>query len=66
MIGVMMSTQQANYERNASMNPTAISTIIAAASFIMTIFTAVHLNQRHIDKLMEQMDKRLQEMDQKI
>lgn len=42
------------------MNPTVISTIIAAASFILTIFTAIYLNQRHVDKLVEQLDKRFE------
>jgi hypothetical protein len=40
------------------MNPVVISTIIAAASFILTIFCAIYLNQRHVDKLVEQLDKR--------
>jgi tetrahydromethanopterin S-methyltransferase subunit G len=41
------------------MNPVVISTIIASASFIITIFFAVYLNQRHVDKLMEQMNRTL-------
>jgi chromosome segregation ATPase len=40
------------------MNPVVISTIIGAGSFILTIFSAIYLNQRHVDKLMEQMEKR--------
>ncbi|MGH9839020.1 MAG: hypothetical protein ACREEM_09565 [Blastocatellia bacterium] len=43
------------------MNPIVISTIIASATFIVAIFSANWLNQRHVDKLMEQMDKRIQE-----
>ena len=43
------------------MNPIVISTIIGVASFILTIFSAIYLNQRHVDKLMEQMDKRMSE-----
>ena len=35
------------------MNPLVISTIIAAASFILTIFSALYLNQQHVNKLME-------------
>ena len=35
------------------MNPIIISTIIGAASFILTIFSALYLNQQHINKLME-------------
>ncbi|MGH9845552.1 MAG: hypothetical protein ACREEM_43130 [Blastocatellia bacterium] len=41
------------------MNPVVISTIIGVASFILTIFSAIYLNQRHVDNLMEQMDKRM-------
>lgn len=42
------------------MNPIVISTIIGGASFILTIFFAIYLNQRHVDKLMEQMDKKFE------
>jgi septal ring factor EnvC (AmiA/AmiB activator) len=35
------------------MNPIVISTIIGAASFILTIFSALYLNHRHVDKLIE-------------
>jgi hypothetical protein len=42
------------------MNPVVISTIIAAASFILTIFSAIYLNQRHVDKLVEQLEKRFE------
>jgi hypothetical protein len=42
------------------MNPVVISTIIAAASFILTIFCAIYLNQRHVDKLVEQLDRRFE------
>jgi hypothetical protein len=42
------------------MNPIVISTIIAAASFILTIFCAIYLNQRHVDKLVDQLDKRFE------
>lgn len=35
------------------MNPIVTSTIIAAASFILTIFSALYLNQQHVNKLME-------------
>lgn len=48
------------------MNPIVISAIIASGSFILTIFGAIYLNQRHVDKLMEQMDKRLEEMDKRF
>lgn len=41
------------------MNPIVISTIIASASFILSIFSALYLSQRHVDKLMEQLDKRI-------
>jgi hypothetical protein len=40
------------------MNPIVISTIIGAGSFILTIFSTIYLNQRHVDKLIEQMEKR--------
>jgi uncharacterized protein YoxC len=43
------------------MNQTTISVIISAATFILTIFSAVYLNQRHTDKLVEQLEKRLEE-----
>jgi hypothetical protein len=42
------------------MNPVVISTIIAAASFTLTIFSAIYLNQRHVDKLIEQLEKRFE------
>ena len=42
------------------MNPVVISTIIAAASFILTIFSAIYLNQLHVDKLVEQLEKRFE------
>ena len=42
------------------MNPVVVSTIIAAASFILTIFSAIYLNQRHVDKLVEQLEKRFE------
>lgn len=35
------------------MNPIIISTIIASAGFILTIFSALYLNQQHVNKLME-------------
>lgn len=41
------------------MNPILISTFITAASFILSIFSALYLSQRHVDKLMEQLDKRI-------
>jgi hypothetical protein len=40
------------------MNPIVISTISGASSFILTIFSAIYLNQRHVDMLIEQMEKR--------
>ncbi|MGH9841914.1 MAG: hypothetical protein ACREEM_24425 [Blastocatellia bacterium] len=40
------------------MNPIIISTIIGVASFILTIFSATYLSQRHTDKLIEQLEKR--------
>jgi cell division septum initiation protein DivIVA len=43
------------------MNPVAITTIISAATFILTIFSALYLNQRHTDKLVEQLERRLDE-----
>jgi hypothetical protein len=42
------------------MNPVVISTIIAAASFTLTIFSTIYLNQRHVDKLIEQLEKRFE------
>ena len=42
------------------MNPVVISAIIAAASFTLTIFSAIYLNQRHVDKLIEQLEKRFE------
>lgn len=44
------------------MNPIIISTIIASASFIISIFAANWLNQRHVDKLMEIQNKRLDDL----
>lgn len=38
------------------MNPIIITAIIAAATFILTIFSADWLNQRHIDRLIGQLD----------
>jgi archaellum component FlaC len=43
------------------MNPVVITTIISAATSILTIFSALYLNQRHTDKLVEQLEKRLDE-----
>ena len=43
------------------MNQTTLSVIISAATFILTIFSAVYLNQRHTDKLIEQLEKRMDE-----
>ncbi len=43
------------------MNPIIITVIISAATFILTIFSALYLNQRHTDKLIEQLEKRLDE-----
>jgi uncharacterized protein YoxC len=51
------STQAA---KGNDMNPVVISTIIAAASFILTIYSAIYLNQRHVDKLVEQLEKRFE------
>jgi hypothetical protein len=51
------STQAA---RGNDMSPVVISTIIAAASFILTIYSAIYLNQRHVDKLVEQLEKRFE------
>lgn len=42
------------------MNPIIISTIIGVASFILTIFSATYLSQRHTDKLIEQLEKRFE------
>lgn len=42
------------------MSSVVISTIIGVASFILTIFSAIYLNQRHVDKLIEQMNKRFE------
>ena len=42
------------------MNPIVVSSIIAAASFTLTIFSAIYLNQRHVDKLVEQLEKRFE------
>ena len=42
------------------MNSVVISTIIAAASFTLTIFSAIYLNQRHVDKLIDQLEKRFE------
>lgn len=44
------------------MNPIIVSTIIASASFIVSIFAASWLNQRHIDKLMEVQNKRIDDL----
>jgi uncharacterized protein (UPF0305 family) len=43
------------------MNPIIISTIIGVANFILTISSAIYLNQRHADKLVEQLEKRFDE-----
>lgn len=41
------------------MNPIIITTTSALAGFILSIFTASWLNQRHIEKLMEQQDQKI-------
>ena len=59
----MMNTRKQESTRAAKgndMNPVVISTIIAAASFILTIYSAIYLNQRHVDKLVEQLEKRFE------
>lgn len=38
------------------MNPIIITAIIAVAAFILTIFSADWLNQRHVDRLINQLD----------
>jgi hypothetical protein len=63
MSGAMMNTRNQESTQAAKgndMNPVVISTIIAAASFILTIFSAIYLNQRHVDKLVEQLEKRFE------
>ncbi|MBO0721754.1 MAG: hypothetical protein J2P41_13075 [Blastocatellia bacterium] len=42
------------------MNPVVISSIIAAASFLLTIFYTIYLNQRHVEKLVEQLDRKFE------
>lgn len=44
------------------MNPIVISTTIASAAFIISIFAANWLNQRHLDKLMEVQNKRIDDL----
>jgi hypothetical protein len=56
----MMNTRNQGRKKGHDMNPVVISTIIAAASFILTIFSAIYLNQRHVDKLVEQLEKRFE------
>jgi hypothetical protein len=48
------------------MNPIVISTIIAATTVIVSIFAANWLNQQHVNKLMEQMDKRIEEQSKRF
>lgn len=43
------------------MNPIVVSTIIASASIILSIFAANWLNQQHVNKLVDQIDRRLEE-----
>jgi hypothetical protein len=47
-------------KRKWGINPIVVSSIIAAASFTLTIFSAIYLNQRHVDKLVEQLEKRFE------
>jgi predicted secreted Zn-dependent protease len=47
-------------KKEKGMNPIVISMIIAAASFTLTILSAIYLNQRHVDKLVEQLEKRFE------
>jgi len=56
----MMKPSKPGRRMETHMNPVVISTIIAAASFTLTIFSAIYLNQRHVDKLIEQLEKRFE------
>jgi hypothetical protein len=56
----MMNARNQGRKKGHDMNPVVTSTIIAAASFILTIFSAIYLNQRHVDKLVEQLEKRFE------
>jgi hypothetical protein len=56
----MMKASKPGRGMENGMNPVVISTIIAAASFSLTIFSAIYLNQRHVDKLIEQLEKRFE------
>jgi hypothetical protein len=58
-VAAQHDTEKDHEQRKAAMNPILISTFIAAASFILSIFSALYLSQRHVDKLMEQLDKRI-------
>jgi HAMP domain-containing protein len=40
-------------------NPIIITIIIATAGFILSVFSANWLNQRHIDKLMDRLDRQM-------
>jgi hypothetical protein len=41
----------------SDMNPVVISAFIALAGFILTILSALYLNQRHVDKPVEQIER---------
>ena len=56
----MMKASKPGRRMENEMNPVVISAIIAAASFTLTIFSAIYLNQRHVDKLIEQLEKRFE------
>jgi hypothetical protein len=56
----MMNARNQGRKKGHDRNPVVISTSIAAASFILTIFSAIYLNQRHVDKLVEQLEKRFE------
>jgi hypothetical protein len=56
----MMKASKPGRRMENEMNPVVISAIIAAASFTFTIFSAIYLNQRHVDKLIDQLEKRFE------
>lgn len=48
------------------MNPTTVQIIIGAATFLFTVFSAIYLNHRHVDRLMEIQNKRLDDLNRHL
>lgn len=52
--------------KEKGMNPIVISTIIASAAFIVSLFAANWLNQRHTEKLTDSQNKRIEDLKESL